>query len=68
METIDKLSLSTSVFGKETEEHDLLEMLDITAEAGFEYVEISRKQYAVALIDGGLGLDGRVVRERHCIH
>ena len=44
METIDKLSLSTSVFGKETEEHDLLEMLDITAEAGFEYVEISRKQ------------------------
>ncbi len=53
------LSLSTTVFGKESKSLSLEKMLEITAEAGFRQIELSRKQHDLAarkaLIDS-LGL------------
>ena len=48
MKTIDKTSLSTSVFGPEKQPDDLLRFLETTRRAGYEYVELSRKQFDLA--------------------
>jgi len=48
METIKKTSLSTSVFGPEKQPDDLLRFLETTRQAGYEYVELSRKQFDLA--------------------
>ena len=45
MKTIDEISLSTTVFGPEKETDDLLRYLETTLEAGYRYVELSRKQF-----------------------
>ena len=42
MKTIDEVSLSTAVFGKEQAPDDLLRFIDTTLEAGINYVELSR--------------------------
>lgn len=48
MKNIDELSLSTTIFGPENDQDDLLRYLEITLEAGFRYVELSRKQFDLA--------------------
>ena len=44
METIDQVSLSTSVFGADTEERTLGLYLDMARQAGYTMVELSRRQ------------------------
>ena len=44
MNTIDQVSLSTSVFGADSEERDLGFFLDMARQAGFTMVELSRRQ------------------------
>ena len=45
MKNIDEVSLSTTVFGPEKNTDDLLRYLEMTLEAGYRYVELSRKQF-----------------------
>ena len=45
MKNIDEVSLSTTVFGPEKNTDDLLRYLETTLEAGYRYVELSRKQF-----------------------
>ena len=48
MKNIEDLSLSTTVFSKENKEDDLLYYLETAREAGFNYVELSRKHFNLA--------------------
>lgn len=61
MDVLNEVSLSTSVFGSEKQPDDLLRFLDITREAGYGYVELSRKQFdlsprASAIRDTGVSV------------
>ncbi len=48
MNNIDQLCLSTTVFGPETPELSLEEMIQRVATAGYKFVELSRKQHDLA--------------------
>jgi len=48
MSVIDEVSLSTSVFGPEKQPDDLLRFLETARQAGYKYVELSRKQLDLA--------------------